>query len=88
MAKSFIDVVQDSPRSRLCLPVKTKNPLSRTNTPPTERPFSFKLHGRLVPAYSRPGLATKGVGPDAISTGPPRCFAPEAHRASLSSSSV
>ena len=52
MAKSFIDVVQDSPRTRLGIPVKTKNPLSRTNTPPAEPRFGFKLHGRLVPAYS------------------------------------
>ena len=34
MAKSFIDVVQDSPRTGLGIPVKTKKPLSRTNTPP------------------------------------------------------
>ena len=33
MAKSFIDVVQDSPRTGLGIPVKTKKPLSRTNTP-------------------------------------------------------
>ena len=32
MAKSFIDVVQDSPRTGLGIPVKTKKPpLSRTN---------------------------------------------------------
>ena len=30
MAKSFKDVVQDSPRTGLGIPVKTKNPLSRT----------------------------------------------------------
>ena len=53
MAKSFIDVVQDSPRTSLGIPVKTKKPLSRTNTPPAEPPFSFKLRGQLVPAYSR-----------------------------------
>ena len=53
MAKYFIDVVHDSPRTRLGIPVKTKNPLVRTNTPPAEPPFSFDLHGRLVPAYSR-----------------------------------
>ena len=49
MAKSFIDVVQDSPRMGLGIPVKTKNPLSRTKTPPAEPPFGFKLHGWLVP---------------------------------------
>ena len=30
MAKSFTDVVQDSLRTGLGIPVKTKNPLSRT----------------------------------------------------------
>ena len=50
MAKSFIDVVQDSPRTGLGIPIKTKNPLSRTNTPPAEPPFGFKLRGQLVPA--------------------------------------
>ena len=48
MAKSFKDVVQDSPRTDLGTPVKSKNPLSRTNTPPVELPFGFKLCGRLV----------------------------------------
>ena len=32
------------------IPVKTENPLSRTNTPTVEPPFGFKLHGWLVPA--------------------------------------
>ena len=45
MAKSFIDVVQDSPRTLL---VKTKNPLSRTNTPPVEPPFDFKLRRKSI----------------------------------------
>ena len=53
MAKSFIDVVQDSPRTRLGIPVKTKNPLPLSNTPPAEQPFCFKLHAPLVPAYRR-----------------------------------
>ena len=39
MAKSFIDVLQDSPRTGLGIPIWTKKPLSRTNTPP----FGFKL---------------------------------------------
>ena len=43
MAKYFIDIVQDSPRTSLGIPVKTKNLLSRTNTPPTEPPFGIKL---------------------------------------------
>ena len=45
MAKSFEDFVQDSPRTGLGIPVKTKNPLSKTNTPPVEPPFGFKLRG-------------------------------------------
>ena len=50
MAKSFKDVVQDSHRMGLGIPVKTKKPLSRINTPPAEPLFGFKLRGRLVPA--------------------------------------
>ena len=53
MVESFIDVVQDSPRTGLGIPVKTKNPHSRTNAQPAVPPFGFKLRGRLVPAYSR-----------------------------------
>ena len=53
MAKSFIYVIQDSPGTGLGISVKTKNPLSRTNTPPAEPPFAFKLRGQLVPASSR-----------------------------------
>ena len=44
MAKSFKDVVQDSPRTGLGIPVKNKNPFSQTNTPPAEPLFGFKLH--------------------------------------------
>ena len=50
MAKSFKDIVQDSPRTSLGIPVKTKNPLSETNTLLVEPLFGFKLRGRLVPA--------------------------------------
>ena len=50
MAKSFIVVVQDSPRTGLGINVKTKNPLSQTNTPPAEPPFGFEFRGKLVPA--------------------------------------
>ena len=53
MEKSFIDVVQDSPRTGLGISVKTKQLLSCTNTPPAEPPFGFKRHGHLVQAYSR-----------------------------------
>ena len=113
--------------------LKPKKPVSRTNTPPAEPPFGFKLHGSLVPLKShttlpssvRPELLsaatrllgkptsraiqgrnkqipppndadsqvyprrkTAGAGPDAISTGPPRCFAPDAHQVLSSSSQV
>ena len=41
MAKSFIDVVQDSPRTGLGIPVKTKKtPLSNQNT---ARGTAFRL---------------------------------------------
>ena len=50
MAESFTDVVQDSPRTGLGIPVEIKKTLSRNNTPPAEPPFGFKLHGWLVPA--------------------------------------
>ena len=53
MAQSFIDVVQDSPRTRLGIPVKTKKPLFRTNKPLAEPPIGLKLHGQLILAYSR-----------------------------------
>ena len=49
MAKSFIDLVQDSPRTGLGTPVKTENPLYQNNTLPAETPFGFKLRGQLVP---------------------------------------
>ena len=50
MTKSFIDVVQASPRTGLGIPVKTKKTLSRTKTSPAESPFGFKLHGWLASA--------------------------------------
>ena len=53
MAKSFIDVVQDSPRTRIGIPVKTKDPFFRTNTPPAGPPVCSEVHERLVAAYSR-----------------------------------
>ena len=40
MAKSFIDVVQDSPRTGLGIPDKTKKTLSQTNTPPAAVNFA------------------------------------------------
>ena len=52
MAKFFIDVVQDSPRTGLGIPVKTKKKPSLISTPPAEPPFGFKLRGQLVPAQS------------------------------------
>ena len=56
MAKSFIDVVQDSPRTDLGILIKTKNLLSRTILSFTEPPFGFKHHERLVPVLSRKRL--------------------------------
>ena len=51
MAKYFIDVVQDSPRTGLGIPVETKKKtLSPINTPPAEPAFGFKLRGQLVTA--------------------------------------
>ena len=52
MAKSFIEVVHDSPRTSLGIPVKTKNPLSRTTLPLTGPPFGFKLHEWMVPVLN------------------------------------
>ena len=50
MAKSFIDVVQDSPRTGVGIPVKTKKtPLTNQYTA-RGTAFSFKLRGQLVPA--------------------------------------
>ena len=56
MAKSFIDVVQDSPRTSLGIPAKSKNPLSRIMLPLAEPPFGIKLHEQLVPVLSRERL--------------------------------
>ena len=47
MAKSFIDVVQDSSRTGPGIPVKTKKPSLSNNTPPAEPPFGFELHVQL-----------------------------------------
>ena len=95
MAKSFKDVVQNSARMGLGMPVETKNPLSRTNIRSrTTLPSSIRPglpSAAIFPlgkptSQVRPGRRTAGAGPNAISTGPPHCFAPDAHRA-LSSSS-
>ena len=48
MVKSVIDIVQNSPRTGLGIPVKTKNPVSRTNITPAEPPFGNKIDGWLV----------------------------------------
>ena len=133
MAKSFIDVIHDCPRTGLGIPVKTKKrPLSNQYTT-RGTAFGFQLHRWLVPLKSRttlpssirsklpstaarplgkptiratqggnkqipppkdadsqvyPRRRTAGAGPDAISTGPPRCFALDAHRVLSSSSQV
>ena len=45
MAKYFIDVVQDSPRTGLGIPVKTKTPLSSQHT---TRGTAFRLQTSRV----------------------------------------
>ena len=51
MAASFIDVVQDSSRMGLGIPVETENPLSRTIWALARTPFGFKLDERLVKTH-------------------------------------
>ena len=48
-----MEVVQDSPKTSLGIPVKTKNPLYRTMLPHAKPHFDFKLHERLVSVLSR-----------------------------------
>ena len=60
MAKSFINVVQNSSRTSLCIPVKIKNPLSRTMLPLAGPPFGFKLYERQPGA---PGVRGRGCRP-------------------------
>ena len=55
MAKSFIDIVQDSSRTSLGIHVKTKNPLSRIILL-VGPPFGYNLHEWLVPVLSRERL--------------------------------
>ena len=134
MAWSHIDVLQDSPRTGLGIPVKTKKPplmnqntargtnfrlqtsrvvgfnlMSRTTLPSSVRPglpsANTRPSGRLTSRASqgrikrnpppndansqvRPRRRTAGAGPDAISTGPARYYALDAHRALSSSSQV
>ena len=44
----FIDVIQDSPRTSLGLPVETKNHFTRTILPLAGPPFGFTLYKQLV----------------------------------------
>ena len=134
MAKYFTDIVQNSPRTGLGIPVKTKKPpllnqyttrrtafrlqtsrvigcslKSSTTLPSSVRPelppaathplgkptsrASQERNKEIPPpndadSQVHPRRRTAGAGPDAISTGPPRCFAPDAHRALSSSSQV
>ena len=66
MAKFFIDVVQDSPRTGLGIPLKPKKPLPRTSTLPTEPPFGFRLHftgiERFLPRSMRIAKPAQGTG--------------------------
>ena len=71
MAKSFIDAVQDSPRTGLAIPVKTQNPISRTNTPPANSLSASNFAGdwfQLKVAYDysvirSPGALIRGHTP-------------------------
>ena len=59
-----MDVVQDSPWTGLGIPVKTKNPLSRTNTPPAKPLFGFELRGgwfQLKVAYDSSVIRSPGT---------------------------
>ena len=85
MAKSFKDVVQDSPRTGLGIPVTTKKPLSRTSlirSPGTSirghTPVGQIDQGRnkRIPSPNdarsqvHPRRRTAGAGPDVFYTGP------------------
>ena len=52
MAKSFTDVVQDSPRMGIGIPAKAKKPLSRAIFLLAGPTFRFKLLERLVRVLS------------------------------------
>ena len=87
MAKSFIDVVQDSPMTGSPgTPIRGTRPLGR----PTSRANQGRNKKMLPPidvdSQARPKRRTAGAGPDAISTGPRCCRALHAHRAPSSSS--
>ena len=97
MAKYFIEVVRDSPRTGLSIPVKTKKPPltnQYADTRPLGRSASRANQGRnknipsRVDADSqvRPRRRTARAGPDAISTSPRCCRALHAHRVPSSSS--
>ena len=76
MAKSFIDVVQNSPRTGLGIPTSCANQRrNKKNPPPVD-----------ADSQVRPRRRTVGAGSDAIYTGPHCCRALQAHRAPSSSS--
>ena len=58
MAKSFIDVVQDSPRAGLGIPVKTKKPplSNQYTTHPGEKTYRFH------PRTTRTAKSTRDAG--------------------------
>ena len=83
MAKSFIDVVQDSPRTGLGIPVRSKKPpLSNQLHRPRKRLSAINF----TDSWFHPRRRTAGAGPDAISTAPRSFHALHAHRAPSSSS--
>ena len=93
MSKSFIDIVMDSCKTGLGLPVKTRKPLLRTMLPLVESHFGFKLYKWLDPALSRvrifhhlctpppPTHITARPGPTVTGTAPCRKYdlSPAAH---------
>ena len=90
MAKSFIDVVQDSPRAGLGIAVKTEI-RGRTLFRQTDCRASQGRNKAVPPpndtdSQVRPRRRTAGAGPNAISTGPRCCCALHAHRTPSSSS--
>ena len=56
MTESSINIVEDSPKTGLGIPVKTKNPLSRIKLLPTGPFFGFELGERLLPVLSQERL--------------------------------
>ena len=82
--------------SRTTLPSSVRSELPSAATCPIGTPTSRANLGgnKKIPppadadSQVRPGRGTAGGGPDAISNGPPSCYALDAHQAPSSSSQV